>query len=71
MVVRNRRLRETAPGHSQKTEAKCFKKLRLEKVATKREKKKDEQDWRMMQLPNGSVWPCRCTKKENQDRIRS
>ena len=32
MVVRNRRPRETAPGHSQKIEAKCCRKLRLEKV---------------------------------------
>ena len=34
MVVRNRRPRETAPGHSQKIEAKCCRKLRLEKVVT-------------------------------------
>ena len=27
----------------------------------------EEQDWRMMQLPNGSIWPCRQTKKEKQD----
>ena len=24
---------------------------------------KEEQDWRMMHLPNGSVWPCRQRKK--------
>ena len=34
MVVRNRRPRETAPGHSQKSVAKCCRKLRLEKVVT-------------------------------------
>ena len=34
MVVGNRRPRETAPGHSQKIEAKCCRKLRLEKVVT-------------------------------------
>ena len=34
MVVRIRRPRETAPGHSQKIEAKCCRKLRLEKVVT-------------------------------------
>ena len=34
MVVRNKRPRETAPGHSQKIEAKCCRKLRLEKVVT-------------------------------------
>ena len=28
---------------------------------------KEEQDWRMMQLPNGSGWPWRWTKKEKQD----
>ena len=32
-----------------------------------RRKKKEEQDWRMMQLPNGSGWPWRRTKKEKQD----
>ena len=32
-----------------------------------RQKKKEEQDWRMMLLPNGSGWPCRWTKKEKQD----
>ena len=49
-------------------------KLRLEKVVTNkhltwpwRRKKKEEQDWKMMQLPNDSVWPCRWTKKEKQD----
>ena len=33
--------------------------LRREKVAARpwRQKKKEEQDWRMMQLPNGSGWP--------------
>ena len=34
MVVRNRRPRETAPGHSQKIEAKCCRKLRLDMVVT-------------------------------------
>ena len=34
MVVRNRRPPETAPGHSQKIEVKCCRKLRLEKVVT-------------------------------------
>ena len=50
-------------------------KLRLEKVVAskqlrltmKTEVKKEEQDWRMMQLPNGSGWPWRQTKKEKQD----
>ena len=32
-----------------------------------RQKKKEEQDWRMMQLPNGSGWRWRWTKKEKQD----
>ena len=47
---------------------------RLEKVVTSkssgwpwRQKKKEEQDRRMMQLPNGSGWPWRWTKKEKQD----
>ena len=35
-----------------------------------RQKKKEEHDWRMMQIPNGSVWSCRRTKKEKQDRRR-
>ena len=35
-----------------------------------RRKKKEEQDWRMMQLPNGSGWPWRWMKKEKQDRRR-
>ena len=26
----------------------------------------EEQDWRMMQLPNGSVWPCRQMKKKRK-----
>ena len=26
----------------------------------------EEQDWRMMQLPNGSGWPWRRTKREKQ-----
>ena len=30
-------------------------------------KKKEEQIWRMMQIPNGSGWPWRRTKKEKQD----
>ena len=34
MVVRNRRPREIATGYSQKIEAKCCRKLRLEKVVT-------------------------------------
>ena len=39
-------------------------KLRLEKgIASKqrpwKRKKKEEQDWRIMQLPNGSGWPWR------------
>ena len=44
-------------------------KLRLEKVVTSKQlrKKKEEQDWRMMQLPNSSGWPWRWTKKEKQD----
>ena len=44
--------------------------LRLEKVVASgpwRQKKKEEQDWRLMQLPNGSGWPWRRRKKENQD----
>ena len=49
--------------------------LRLEKVVTSKQlrlavgkrKKKEEQDWRMMQLPNGSGWPWRRTKKKKQD----
>ena len=32
-----------------------------------RQKKKEEQDWRMLQLPNCSVWPWRWTNIENQD----
>ena len=70
MVVRNRRPRETAPGHSKKIEAKCCRKLRLEKVVTTnttgwpwRHKKKVEQNWKMMQLPNGSSWPWRWMEK--------
>ena len=27
----------------------------------------EEQEWRMMQLPNGSGWPWRWMKKEKQD----
>ena len=44
-------------------------KLRLERVVTSKQlrKKKEEQDWRMMQLSNGSGWPWRWTKKEKQD----
>ena len=33
------------------------------KLAVEIEKKKEEQDWRMMQLPNGSGWPRRWRKK--------
>ena len=46
-------------------------KLRLEKWSLTnisgwlwRRKKKEEQDWRMMQLPNGLVWPCRRQRKK-------
>ena len=73
MVIRKKRPRETAPGHSQKIEAKCCRKLKLEKVVTNtsgwpwRQMKKEEQDWKTMQLRNGSGWPCRRTKKEKQD----
>ena len=49
-------------------------KLRLEKVVASKQlrfacrcKKKEEQDWRMMQLPNGPVWSWRCKKKEKED----
>ena len=46
-------------------------KLRLEKmVATKRLRsamETDEEDWRMMQLPNGSGWPWRRMTKHKQD----
>ena len=48
--------------------------LRLEKVVASKQlrlavetEKKEEQDWRMMQLLNGSGWPWRGTKKEKQD----
>ena len=49
--------------------------LRLEKVVASKqlrlameiEKKKEEQDWRMIPLPNGSGWPRRWRKKEKQD----
>ena len=46
--------------------------LRLEKVITSKQLRlametKEEQDWRMMQLPNSSGWPWRRTKKEKQD----
>ena len=34
MFIRNRRPRETVPVHSQKIEAKCCRKVRLEKVVT-------------------------------------
>ena len=30
--------------------------------------KKEEKDWRMMQLPNGSGWPWRRTKREEEER---
>ena len=47
-------------------------KLRLENVVTNKHLRlavetEEEQDWRMMQLPNGSVWPSRWMKKEKQD----
>ena len=49
------------------------KKIRLEKVVVAnssgwpwRQKKKEEQDWRMMQLPNDSGWSWRQMKKENK-----
>ena len=41
--------------------------LRLEKVVASKQLRLAEQDWRMMQLPNGSGWPWRWMKKENQD----
>ena len=48
--------------------------LRLEKVVASKQlrlavetKKKEEQDWRMIELPNDSSWPWRWTKKEKQD----
>ena len=45
--------------------------LKLEKVVDSSQLglavEKEEQDWRMLQLLNGSVWPRRWTKKENQD----
>ena len=45
--------------------------LKLEKVGDSDQLglavEKEEQDWRMLQLQNGSVWPWRWTKKENQD----
>ena len=45
--------------------------LKLEKVVSSgwpwRQRKKEEQDWRMLRLPNCSVWPWRWTNKENQD----
>ena len=45
--------------------------LRLEKVVASKQLRlameTEEQDWRMMQLPNGSGWPWRLTKKEKQD----
>ena len=76
MVVRNRRPRETAPGHSQKIEVKCCRKLKDWRRWSLtnpsgwlwRHKKKEEQNWKMMQLPNGSqvghgVGP----KKKKQD----
>ena len=37
------------------------------KVGRGDRRRKEEQDWRMMQLPNGSVWPWIRTKKEKQD----
>ena len=47
--------------------------LRLEKVVASkqlrlvvRQKRKEEQDRSMMQLPNGSGWPWRRTKREKQ-----
>ena len=45
--------------------------LRLEKVVASKQLRlaleTEEQDWRMMQLPNGSGWPWRWTKKEKQN----
>ena len=45
--------------------------LRLEKVVASKQLRlavlTEEQNWRMMQLPNGSGWPWRRTKKEKQD----
>ena len=41
--------------------------LRLEKVVASKQLRLAEQDWRMMQLPNGTAWPWRRMKKENQD----
>ena len=45
--------------------------LKLEKVVYSDQlwlaEEKEEQDWRMLQLQNGSVWPWRWTKEENQD----
>ena len=46
-------------------------KLKLEKVVDSDQLglavEKEEQDWRMLQLQNGSGWPWRWMKKENQD----
>ena len=74
----DRRSRQTAPGHSQKMkrgdENELERKLRLEKVVASKllrlaveTEKKEGQNWRMIQLPNGSGWPWRRTKKEKQD----
>ena len=45
--------------------------LRLEKVVASKELRlageTEEDDWRMMQLPNGSGWPWIRMKKEKQD----
>ena len=55
-------------------ENELVRKLRLEKVVTSKQlrlllwrwKKKEQQDWRMMQLPHSSGWPWRWRKKEEQ-----
>ena len=58
----------------QSDENELERKLKLDEVVASkqpgwpwRQKKKEEQDGRMMQLPNGSGWPWRRTKKEKQD----
>ena len=47
---------------------------RLEKVVASKQlrlavetQEKEEQDWRMIQPPNGSGWPWKRMKKEKQD----
>ena len=51
-------------------------KLRLEKVVASkqlswpwRQKKKEEQDWRIMQLPNGSGWPWRWERRARLEKM--